>query len=383
MFYSAHLEAFGPWWFFGFFGVIVCILLFALIFYLIKKQTEEERYASNSKYRKFVKSFKREYWYWEFILFSRRFFIALFTSIQFVGGDYTNFIFVIILIIYFGLQIQFKPFAFTRVNRIETLCLIMLLAAVVSVYFVDIDSNDAFIATILSFCILVPLLIVAFYAVQIIRKRRLLNELDYNDQQHTHRLNQGVNRMMRRTPKSFRDVVKQTSTVRNWQTLEEMSPQLDQEQNTNTSETGNSDEVIMHTSTNHGDINSIQSNLHGMQSMMATQIEMNQIVSSKVDNTPTGNPSLDGLGVQTGKRESRERIRTKSFVDVENENDDDVNGNTEELDDILSMVLEVQFSEDGVEFGTGGQKEKMSLPTSTVPVAANLSDDGSIDSEVP
>ena len=90
-------------------------------------------------YLLFIFCYLKEFWYWEFILFSCRFFIACFTSIQFVGGDYTNFIFLVILVIYFGLQIHFKPFAYGRVNRVESLCLVLLISAFAAANFVDND----------------------------------------------------------------------------------------------------------------------------------------------------------------------------------------------------------------------------------------------------
>eukprot|EP01083_Nonionella_stella_P019101 53106_1 len=211
MFYSADLEAFGAWWISGFIGIILIILCFVFLFWRIKRQQMESRFASSNKYRKFVKSYKRKYWFWEFVLFSRRFFIALFTSIQFVGGDYTNFIFVLVLIMYLCLQIQYKPFAFGRVNRIETLCLILLLAAFVCVNFVRLDGDDTFVAAVLSICILIPLVLVIWYAIQITRfhlKMKRLNEASRTDRADTNRmLRKDVSKMLKRTPKSFKDAM--------------------------------------------------------------------------------------------------------------------------------------------------------------------------------
>ena len=118
MFYSPNIEAYGEWWFFGLIGIFLVVACFALVFDKIKKQNPDERNGAFWIYRKFVKSFKPNHWYWEFVLFSRRFFIALFTAIQFIGGDYSNLIFIVVLIIYLCLQINYKPFAYVRVNRV-------------------------------------------------------------------------------------------------------------------------------------------------------------------------------------------------------------------------------------------------------------------------
>ena len=208
MFFSPDRKAFGSWWFLGFFGVIAVLIVFTVLFYRILKQDEDDRYSAFSVYRKIVKSFKEEFWFWEFILFSRRFFVALFTSIQFVGGDYTNFIFLIILIIYLCLQIHFKPFAFKRVNRVESLCLILLIAAFSSANFVN--DNDLFVSWILSFCILIPLLMIIFYILKYFYQRYKMREYDddgMNMKNGDDMIDEEkVNKMLKRMPKSYQEM---------------------------------------------------------------------------------------------------------------------------------------------------------------------------------
>merc|ERR1712129_34415 len=132
--------------------------------------------------------------------FARRFFVACFTSIQFVGHGYSNFIFLVILLIFFWLQIYYQPFAHTRVNKMESLMLLLLIAAFAAANFIRIDDNDRFVGFMLSLCILIPLLIVIFYGVKLIIHRVQWSRYDADDQRIS------VQKSLKRAPVSLRNL---------------------------------------------------------------------------------------------------------------------------------------------------------------------------------
>merc|ERR1719361_3014102 len=67
-------------WIFIMFSVT---LFFIALFVKMLRQSPSERLnPSNIYYGQFVKPFRSKHWYFEFIFFSRRFFVALFSSLR-------------------------------------------------------------------------------------------------------------------------------------------------------------------------------------------------------------------------------------------------------------------------------------------------------------
>ena len=208
LFYSADKHAFGGWWIGGLLGICAVLVVFVLIFRKISRQNNQRRYSSRSIYNKFVRSYKRKYWYWEFVIFSRRFFVSAFTALQFVGGRYVDFIFAVVLMIYLGLQIHFKPFAYQRVNQIETLCLGLLNAAFIAANLIREDDEDAFVSWILYFCMIAPLFVISFHVVSSKKALRAKRKHDATTQGVTDKLLDG----MPNTPREKVTLLRQASS---------------------------------------------------------------------------------------------------------------------------------------------------------------------------
>ena len=83
-FYDATIQCFDGYWFFGLFLCFAVTLFFVGLFIKIYRQNKEEKMSPYNTYRKILKPFKTKYWWFEFILFSRRFCIASFSSFRFV-----------------------------------------------------------------------------------------------------------------------------------------------------------------------------------------------------------------------------------------------------------------------------------------------------------
>mmetsp|Transcript_22308 Transcript_22308/g.35812 ORF Transcript_22308/g.35812 Transcript_22308/m.35812 type:complete len:293 (+) Transcript_22308:116-994(+) len=178
MFYATDQHGFGGWWFFGCFGIVGVLALFLFIFVKIKKQSPMQRYANDSVYRKVVRSFDPNHWYFEFIIFARRFCIALFAAIQFVAGYYSNVIFMIFLLLFLILQIHFKPFANSRMNCMEVFCLLSLIIVFVTANYVASNRDDGMYASvILSICMIAPFLTLLWHCYFSRRDRKQQKQL--------------------------------------------------------------------------------------------------------------------------------------------------------------------------------------------------------------
>merc|ERR1711994_384683 len=83
----------------------------------------------------------------------------------------------------------------------------LLIAAFVAANFIHLEDEDVFVGWILSLCILIPLLLIVFGAVKIVMHRMKL--MQYNPKTKKS-VDEKVQKMLQRTPKSFRDMRKDT-----------------------------------------------------------------------------------------------------------------------------------------------------------------------------
>eukprot|EP01084_Bolivina_argentea_P043515 80179_1 len=89
-FYDASRECYDFSWFVGIF-VIICICVFWLgLFIIISKQNSEQRQNESDPYYKFHKPFQQKVWFFEFVLFIRRFLISALTASNYTIGSYSN-----------------------------------------------------------------------------------------------------------------------------------------------------------------------------------------------------------------------------------------------------------------------------------------------------
>ena len=147
---------------------ITCILLLILIILyfgnLAKKLNEQSskiRINPINKYTKFVEAYKPKYWYWEFIVLTRRFCISLFVNISFVGSDICNLMLSVILCCYGFAHVYYQPYKHLRKNYMESYCLLSLIAGFVGVNFSDIE-NSEYLAVFLTIVICAPLIIALY-----------------------------------------------------------------------------------------------------------------------------------------------------------------------------------------------------------------------------
>merc|ERR1712228_420123 len=119
--YDATTECYDVWWLSGF--VLFCIALFVR---MTRQSPEERLNPFNVYYEQFVKPYRSKYWYFEFILFSRRFFIALFSSLRVYTRSNIDILLLFLMIIYSFIHVAMRPFKWQRLNIVEGICLLSL-----------------------------------------------------------------------------------------------------------------------------------------------------------------------------------------------------------------------------------------------------------------
>eukprot|EP01083_Nonionella_stella_P217321 780313_1 len=167
-FYNPHQQCFGMHWNLGLFLLLFVVLSFMWIAYRIYKQTSEQRHDRQNMFRKMIKAYEPSAWWWEFVLFGRRITIALCTSIRNVNARDIDAILLVLLLIYLVWHVRVMPFKYTRLNRLEAVCL-MVLILIFAVFRDDFTTKyTSFIDYFMAVAILLPLILVAFYIVKII-----------------------------------------------------------------------------------------------------------------------------------------------------------------------------------------------------------------------
>eukprot|EP01084_Bolivina_argentea_P280695 480088_1 len=115
-FYDATAMCFDWYWFSGFGLCIAVVVFFGGLFMKIYYQKQTDRYSPYNVYRNIIKPFKVKYWWFECCLFSRRFLIALFTSLRFLTSMDIDVLLQGLLVIYFTVQVFCFPFKYQRLN---------------------------------------------------------------------------------------------------------------------------------------------------------------------------------------------------------------------------------------------------------------------------
>merc|ERR1712228_61812 len=171
-FYDATSECYDGYWVLGL-GLIVSVIIFFLYLSIrMTRQSPSNRMdPSNIYYGQFVKPYKSQYWYFEFILTSRRFFIALFSSLRVYTEANVDIILLALMAIYFALQCVIRPFKWKRLNIVEGVCLFSLLLVIGSSTHSSRNNQD-FTDTFIGFVIILPFLFVFVYVLIAIRNVR-------------------------------------------------------------------------------------------------------------------------------------------------------------------------------------------------------------------
>merc|ERR1712228_800255 len=174
-FYDATSECYDGYWVLGL-GLIVFVILFFLYLVIrMTRQSSSDRIsASNIYYGQFVKPYKSQYWYFEFILTSRRFFIALFSSLRVYTETNVDIILLALMAIYLIIHCIMRPFKWKRLNIVEGVCLFSLLLVIGSSTHSSRNNQD-FTDTFIGFVIILPFQYISrlqFKAIRNVRRKK-------------------------------------------------------------------------------------------------------------------------------------------------------------------------------------------------------------------
>eukprot|EP01084_Bolivina_argentea_P186627 321647_1 len=138
-------------------SILFIICLFLYLWYSLFKQTPHKRYLPQNELRSFLKSFKQKYWFWQFIILTRRWCIALYAAFQFLESDELNILLSIVLLIFILLNHGMTPYRDDIANAMETLCLSCLLIILNGLNYINEQDSNSF-KIFISFFMYLPLL---------------------------------------------------------------------------------------------------------------------------------------------------------------------------------------------------------------------------------
>ena len=171
-FYFEYEQCYGLTWILSF--------IFSIIFMKLKRMNDTQRGNKNNILNSFVCKYKPQFYYWEYIIFIRRIFIALF-SVSVSDGMLT-FIFVIILLLFLLVHIEYEPFLIHGANKLEGILLCCLISVVVLQGLSSI--KNGFKSIIISLFIFIPFILVIYYIykfVKIGKNREENNKFSVNE----------------------------------------------------------------------------------------------------------------------------------------------------------------------------------------------------------
>eukprot|EP01083_Nonionella_stella_P170952 582893_1 len=195
-FYDANKQCFKLLWFLALICTLLICIIFFIFWYRIRHQTSEQRGNVSNQYKSLINKYTSSAWFWEFILFARRFVIAFFTAIE--TTSISSSILGLWITGLLMLQVHFKPFRYSRANSIEAFCLMCLVSIILSL---NIPASGAY-AQAMSLYILIlivmPLIMVFLLTVHIMcrwYKFKMTRNADISFSKETSAIRKAVSRM--------------------------------------------------------------------------------------------------------------------------------------------------------------------------------------------
>ena len=179
-YYYGDISCYDESWYFALFIMALLLGTWIIFDILLWRYTPNTRQSPNENHLfTLVKTYESKYWYWESVLLSRRFFVA-FLSITGDPNHYSYIILMVFLSLYLMAQVQFKPFKYYRINRLEMLCNWVLLVVVGFVSGTGLSSSaedllQASLRVMLLICIMSPMVLVAYEMMRVCRHRKIEN----------------------------------------------------------------------------------------------------------------------------------------------------------------------------------------------------------------
>ena len=190
-FYFLQYECFDALWWLALIGIALIFLFWISLFFLLFQMDSTERQSSSLlNHESVISPYKDTYWFWKFVVLSRRILISAVITFKYLFPQYFCLVLSSVLIIYLSVHLKLKPFRFKRINNIESLLLSMLICSVVVVEF----SEESFANIFVLIALLFPVFLVMIRIYSVIKiyvfmksagselsehqQRKLLNVID-------------------------------------------------------------------------------------------------------------------------------------------------------------------------------------------------------------
>eukprot|EP01084_Bolivina_argentea_P263131 445253_1 len=134
-FYGPYKKCPSLYWYFALIIIMIIIIFWIIITYILYKMNDTERDSRKSSLRSITRPYKLKYWYWESIIISRRFIIAFLITFGYMNYNITQYMLLLVLIIYIVIHFRYFPFKHNKANVMESLCLILILLAMITIIF--------------------------------------------------------------------------------------------------------------------------------------------------------------------------------------------------------------------------------------------------------
>eukprot|EP01084_Bolivina_argentea_P263376 445763_1 len=122
-FYFASDNCYDISWFAALITLCFIAVIFIIFFLNLFRMDSKKRESADSYLDTLTKSYKSEYWYFEFFILFRRTVIALFSVVSFRNQQYTEFIIILFLIFCLIANERMQPFINYYINLLESICL--------------------------------------------------------------------------------------------------------------------------------------------------------------------------------------------------------------------------------------------------------------------
>eukprot|EP01084_Bolivina_argentea_P299256 515809_1 len=168
-FYAGNVMCYGLEWTLSLCTLILLIVFWIVMWYKLYMMDPLKRNSTKSVTRNLSRSYKPRFWYWEFILITRRISLAFIITFNYLSESFTQYILLSILIFYLTIHVKYSPFKHGRVNYFETFCIVLLILGLTCLGFDLQQISPLFVAIVLSLVVLIPFILFIYFIVILIK----------------------------------------------------------------------------------------------------------------------------------------------------------------------------------------------------------------------
>eukprot|EP01083_Nonionella_stella_P158863 517521_1 len=168
-FYAGSVHCYGGEWVISLITVLLIIMFWFAIWRHLYKMDPKKRNSTKSVTRNLTQSYKPRFWWWEFLLITRRISLAFVITFDYLSESFARYILLSILIFYLTVHVKYSPFKHGRVNYFETFCLVLLILGLTCLGFELQHISPLFVAIILSLVVLIPFCLFVYFVVVLVK----------------------------------------------------------------------------------------------------------------------------------------------------------------------------------------------------------------------